>query len=68
MKCVQDALICGKKEKHSCPNDDILFYFGIYQTEERFEINSFLLCVKEKDIDPSWKKNNSPRGSFKGIN
>lgn len=35
------------KEKYSRPNDYILLYLGIYQTEKHFELNLFLLCVKK---------------------
>lgn len=46
MKCVQDALIYGKK---NIPVLMIMFllYLGIYQTEKHFELNLFLLCVKK---------------------
>lgn len=35
------------KEKYSPPNDYILLYLSIYQTEKQFERNLFLLCVKK---------------------
>lgn len=35
------------KEKYSRPNDYILLYLSIYQTEKQFERNLFLLCVKK---------------------